>query len=83
MDRAFSSQSRGVITMSNRFQSCFDAQKARFDTDATKSLAWRLEQLDRMERMLREHQQALCAALHQDFGKPPFEQLFEITVPLT
>lgn len=82
MDRTFSGQSRGVITMSNRFQSCFDAQKARFDTDATKSLAWRLEQLDRMERMLREHQQALCAALHQDFGKPPFEQLFEITVPL-
>lgn len=68
--------------MSNRFQSLLDAQKARFDTDVTKSIGWRIAQLERMERMLREHQEELCAALHQDFGKPPFEQLFEITVPL-
>ncbi|PYE16186.1 enoyl-ACP reductase-like protein [Paraburkholderia silvatlantica] len=38
--------------------------------------------INRMERMLREHQGEFCAALHRDFGKPPFEQLFEITVPL-
>ncbi|MGK8200723.1 aldehyde dehydrogenase family protein [Burkholderia cepacia] len=68
--------------MPNKFHSVFDAQKARFGTDATKSYAWRIEQLDRMERMLRERQDEFCAALHQDFGKPPFEQLFEITVPL-
>lgn len=68
--------------MSNPFQALFDVQQAHFQSDATKPLAWRLDQLDRMERMLREHQDAFCAALHQDFGKPPFEQLFEITVPL-
>ncbi|WP_242112497.1 aldehyde dehydrogenase family protein [Luteimonas aquatica] len=68
--------------MANRFQAILDAQRARFDSDATKPLAWRMDQLDRMERMLRERQDAFCAALHQDFGKPPFEQLFEITVPL-
>ncbi len=68
--------------MTNRFQAIFDAQKARFDSDATKPLDWRMDQLDRMERMLRERQDEFCAALHQDFGKPPFEQLFEITVPL-
>ncbi|HEX7804080.1 MAG TPA: aldehyde dehydrogenase family protein [Pseudoxanthomonas sp.] len=68
--------------MTNRFQSLLDAQKSRFLSDATKSYEWRIEQLDRMERMLRENQDELCAALHQDFGKPPFEQLFEITVPL-
>jgi aldehyde dehydrogenase (NAD+) len=67
--------------MDNRFQSIFDAQKARFFSDGTKSLAWRMDQLDRMEHLLLDNRDAFCAALHQDFGKPPFEQLFEITVP--
>lgn len=66
----------------NRFQPLLDRQKAFFFTEATKPAAWRLEQLDRMERMLRENQQAFCDALYTDFRKPPFEQLFEITVPL-
>ncbi|WP_226470700.1 hypothetical protein [Luteimonas panaciterrae] len=41
-----------------------------------------MDQLERMVRMPCERQDEFCAALHQDFGKPPFEQLFEITVPL-
>lgn len=65
----------------NPHQAVFDAQKARFHTDATKSREWRLDQLDRMERLLTAHAAEFCAALQQDFGKPPFEQLFEITVP--
>lgn len=68
--------------MANKFQSVLQAQKARFLTDVTKSLEWRFDQLARLEQMLREHQSEFCAALYQDFGKPPFEQLFEITVPL-
>lgn len=67
--------------MTNPFQSIFDVQKEHFYTDATKSYEWRIDQLDRMERMLSENQATLCAALHADFGKPPFEQLFEISVP--
>jgi aldehyde dehydrogenase (NAD+) len=67
--------------MTNRFQSLFDAQREHFLSDATKSHDWRIDQLNRMERMLTENRDALCAALFQDFGKPPFEQLFEITVP--
>lgn len=67
--------------MANRYQALFDAQKERFFTDVTKSYAWRIDQLDRMERMLLENKEAFCAALYEDFGKPPFEQLFEITVP--
>jgi aldehyde dehydrogenase (NAD+) len=66
----------------NRYQSTIDKQREFFLTDATKSYTWRMDQLDRMERMLRENQDAFCAALYQDFGKPSFEQLFEITVPL-
>ena len=67
--------------MTNRFQEIFDRQKEHFLTDATKGYAWRIVQLDRMERMLIENKAAFCAALYEDFGKPPFEQLFEITVP--
>jgi aldehyde dehydrogenase (NAD+) len=65
----------------NRFQALFDTQREHFLSDATKSLEWRTDQLDRMERMLTDNKDAFCAALYQDFGKPPFEQLFEITVP--
>jgi len=68
--------------MANKFQGILDTQKAHFLSDATKSYDWRIDQLDRLERMLRENQGEFCAALYQDFGKPSFEQLFEITVPL-
>lgn len=68
--------------MTNKFQSILDIQKSHFYDDATKPYEWRMEQLDRMEHMLLEHQDEFCAALYQDFRKPPFEQLFEITVPL-
>lgn len=68
--------------MANRFQSILDAQQLHFLTDATKAREWRIDQLDRMQRMLCENQDAFCAALYKDFGKPSFEQLFEITVPL-
>lgn len=44
---------------------------------------WRLDQLARIERMLENHADEFCAALRQDFGKPPFEQMFEIAVPKT
>lgn len=67
--------------MSNPFQPLLDTQREHFLSDATKSYEWRIDQLDRMERMLSENRDALCAALYADFGKPPFEQLFEITVP--
>ncbi|MFS4437398.1 hypothetical protein ACMA5I_04200 [Paracoccaceae bacterium GXU_MW_L88] len=68
--------------MPNAFQEIFDRQKSAFETDRSKSREWRLDQLNRMERMLRDHQEHWGAALHEDFGKLPFEQLFEITVPV-
>lgn len=68
--------------MPNQFDDIFNAQKQQYYSDATKTRDWRMDQLDRMERMLTENQQAFCEALHGDFGKPPFEQMFEISVPL-
>lgn len=67
--------------MTNPFEPLLDRQREHFLTDATKSLDWRLDQLGRMERMLLDNKDAFCAALYRDFGKPPFEQLFEITIP--
>ena len=64
------------------FQELFDRQKAFFFTDTTKSYEWRMNQLDRMERMLLDHRDAFGRALYNDFGKPPVEQIFELSVPL-
>ena len=66
----------------NRYEPLLNCQKEFFLSDVTKTIEWRMEQLDRMESLLRDNQQAFCDALYQDFHKPPFEQLFEITVPL-
>ncbi|MCS4304083.1 aldehyde dehydrogenase family protein [Chryseobacterium sp. BIGb0232] len=68
--------------MMNKYQSIFDTQREFFFTDATKTYEWRMDQLNRLEKMLVENQDAFCQALKTDFNKPPFEQLFEITVPL-
>ena len=64
------------------FQSIFHKQSEFFLTDASKSYQWRIEQLDRMEKLLTENQEAFCQALYEDFGKPPVEQMLEISVPL-
>lgn len=66
----------------NKYQNLLDTQKEFFYTDNTKTFEWRMDQLDRMEKMLKENQDDFCQALKIDFNKPPFEQLFEITVPL-
>jgi len=66
----------------NKYQSLFDTQKEFFYTDVSKTYEWRMDQLNRLEKMLTENQETFCQALKTDFNKPPFEQLFEITVPL-
>ncbi|MPT31445.1 MAG: aldehyde dehydrogenase family protein [Chryseobacterium sp.] len=66
----------------NNYQSIFNQQKEFFYTDISRTYDWRIDQLDRLEKMLTENQEVFCQALKADFNKPPFEQLFEITVPL-
>ncbi|AZA53993.1 aldehyde dehydrogenase family protein [Chryseobacterium sp. G0201] len=66
----------------NKYQSLFDTQKKFFYNDVSKTYEWRMDQLNRLEKMLTENQETFCQALKTDFNKPPFEQLFEITVPL-
>jgi hypothetical protein len=40
----------------NRFQTIFDAQKALFATGVTRTYEWRVDQLDRMARMIKENE---------------------------
>lgn len=54
------------------------AMRAPVDEGRTRPLAWRLEQLDRLSRLLAEHEQEVTDALGADLGKPPLEALFEL-----
>lgn len=47
--------------------------RATFDRGRTRSLPWRMAQLDACRRMLDEQRDAICDALATDLGKPRFE----------
>ncbi|SRR5216684_658567 len=49
----------------------FRKQKAYFDTDATKTYEWRVDQLERLARMLKENYQRFADASCRDFRRPP------------
>ena len=66
----------------NSFREIFDAQKAYFATNATKSYDWRIEQLDGMGRMLKENDARLQQAISQDFKTAWQEKVFEVLAPL-
>lgn len=46
----------------------------------TKSHHWRIDQIDRLQRMLTDNKDALCAAFYQDFGKPPILLLLDLAI---
>lgn len=47
--------------------------RAYFRSGTTKTLAWRLSQLDALEHLLRERESDILAALHADLAKPASE----------
>jgi aldehyde dehydrogenase (NAD+) len=51
----------------NSFQEIFNKQKAYFDSDATKSYDWRIDQLTRLENLCNENSEGLEAAMSSDF----------------
>jgi aldehyde dehydrogenase (NAD+) len=61
----------------NTYQDLFDRQKRHFATGAPRCRAWRIEQLDRMARLLAENEAALQQAIGQDFKTASQEQIFE------
>ena len=61
----------------NRFQTIFDAQKALFASGVTRTYEWRVEQLDRMARMIRENEERFQKAVAKDFKTASQEYIFE------
>jgi aldehyde dehydrogenase (NAD+) len=61
----------------NPFQKTFDAQKNYFASGVTRAYEWRVEQLDRMGRMIKENEAALQAAIARDFKTASQEYIFE------
>src|SRR6202522_2167517 len=61
----------------NQFQKSFDAQKALFATGITRTYEWRVDQLDRMARMIREHEERFQKAMAKDFKTASQEHIFE------
>jgi aldehyde dehydrogenase (NAD+) len=61
----------------NPFQDLFERQKHRFATGVTRSYTWRIEQLDRMARLVGDNEAALQRAIGQDFKTASQEQVFE------
>jgi aldehyde dehydrogenase (NAD+) len=61
----------------NLFQDLFDRQKRHFAAGVTRSHEWRIEQLDRMSRLVAENEAALQQAIGQDFKTASQEQIFE------
>src|SRR3954452_21005269 len=62
---------------SNPYQALFDAQKARFASGVTRSYEWRIDQLDRMGRMVAENEARLQSAMQSDFKTASSEYYFE------
>ena len=66
----------------NKFQVVFDMQKAYFNTNVTNSYEWRIEQLERLEKMLGENVDAFRQAVCKDFKTAVSEYVFEVAAPL-
>ena len=67
----------------NPFQSLFDAQKSYFASNVTRSHAWRVEQLDRMGKMVKENEATLQKAIARDFKTASQEHIFETATAVT
>lgn len=66
----------------NNYAELFNRQKAFFATNVTKSFEWRIEQLDRLARLLSEHTSELYDALSRDFKTALSERVFEVAATL-
>src|ERR1700732_4841253 len=61
----------------NKFQDIFDAQKALFASGITRTYEWRVDQLERMARMIRENEGRFQEARAKDLKTASKEYIFE------
>ena len=60
----------------------FDKQRAYFATDRTKTYDWRIDQLNRLSRMLKENSDRLSEASRKDFKTALPENIFEVSATI-
>src|SRR5258708_35374370 len=60
----------------------FGRQKSYFTTDATKTYEWRIDQLQRLVRMLKENYQRFADASCKDFKTASQENVFEVSASI-
>jgi aldehyde dehydrogenase (NAD+) len=63
-------------------EALFNKQKAYFASDATKGYEWRVDQLDRLVRMLKENYQRFADASCTDFKTATQENAFEVSASI-
>ena len=63
-------------------QNLFDKQKAYFATDVTKTYEWRIDQLDRLIRMLKDNYERFSDASSKDFKTAAQENVFEVSASI-
>jgi acyl-CoA reductase-like NAD-dependent aldehyde dehydrogenase len=63
-------------------QILFDKQKAYFATDVTKTYEWRVDQLDRLIRMLKDNYERFSDASRKDFKTAAQENVFEVSASI-
>ena len=65
-----------------RAQDLFNKQKAYFASDATKTYEWRIDQLDRLIRMLKDNYKRFSGASCNDFKTAVPENVFEVSASI-
>src|SRR5215470_17694601 len=71
-----------AANQANIYEDIFNRQKIYFATNITKSYEWRVEQLDRLARLLSEHTSEFYDALSRDFKTAVSEKVFEVNATL-
>jgi len=72
----------GQQDISSRIDTIYRKQKAFFATGATRSYAFRKEQIRKLQAALRRHEDDVMAAVAADFSKPAFEGYLTEVGPL-
>jgi aldehyde dehydrogenase (NAD+) len=67
-----------AANQANSFEDIFHRQKAYFASNITKSYEWRVDQLNRLARLLSEHADDFYDALSRDFKTALSEKVFEV-----
>ncbi|MBS3743914.1 MAG: aldehyde dehydrogenase family protein [Wenzhouxiangellaceae bacterium] len=62
-----------MTELTTEYRELVDRLRATFDAGRTRPLKWRRAQLDGMQRMLEENEDAIAGALHADLAKPAQE----------